>query len=96
MSLIVAFAVSRADYFAGAGAATVEADDALIGTHGCTGAFCPGSTGGPAARIIPAGHGANNSVGLTSAGSGGACIGPFDATLSFEPGQAYGAFVDVP
>ena len=73
---------------AGADVDAAGADAGLMGTHGCTTAFCPGSAVGPAGRIIPAGQGASSSVGLTSGGSGGACTGPLAATLSFEPGHA--------
>jgi hypothetical protein len=94
MSLIVAFAALPNRYFAGAGdgvagaGVAVEADDTLMDTHGCSGAFWPGSTDGLDGRIIPAGHGAISSVGLTSGGSGGASTAPFDVTLSFDPGHA--------
>ena len=69
-------------------AAVVGTAAVWMGTHGCSGAFCPGNTAGPARRIIPAGHGASSSVGLTSTGSSGACTGPFAATLCFDPGHA--------
>src|SRR5581483_2046177 len=67
----------------------------LIGTQGCTGAVCPGRTGGPAFRICPAGHGLSSWVGRRSAGGGGASSSA-SLVLAFAPGHWYGAFRTVP
>ena len=65
-----------------------EAGGALIGTHGCTAAFCPDNTGGPAGRIIPAGQGSSSGAGVTFAGNGGGFTAPVSSVFCFEPGHA--------
>src|SRR6202000_1513685 len=73
-SCVQVFEVSAAfeASFATVGGAALGAAAALIGTHGCTGASCPGSACGAGLRICPVGHGLSNCTGSRSGGGGGA------------------------
>ena len=65
--------------------------------HGCGGAFSPGSTGGAARRICPAGHGVSSNTGCRFTGIGGGFTNaPFSAVFSWLPGHTYGAFNNPP